>query len=147
MVILLILIAVLPLAGAYDRCGDGVCGVSETSVSCPSDCPTMSRGQCNVLDGVCNKDCPYDPDCGSSSRVFTPAQTGGNSGGFLLPLLKGIIAFASIGIIAFLVYRGIKKMRGDNGPAPPGLYRESNPDESGRDAYYPTGRNYGGWQR
>jgi len=129
----LVITVVIPGVRPFDTCGDGVCGMSETSVSCPSDCPRASRLECNVRDGMCNKQCPYDPDCAHRS-IFHPAALEGGGFNPVVTLVKAFFAFASLALIAFLVYRGVKRMRKGES-ASPGVPGEEQ-------VYYPTNNRW-----
>ncbi|MFA6131999.1 MAG: fibronectin type III domain-containing protein [Patescibacteria group bacterium] len=76
-----------PVAILIDVCGDGTCGSTETSESCPSDCPVIpvevcGDGSCNGSEttGSCPADCavevPVTDVCGDS--VCGSTETAGS---------------------------------------------------------------------
>ncbi|MBN1156509.1 hypothetical protein JXA85_02760 [Candidatus Woesearchaeota archaeon] len=104
----------VPFSFAYDTCGDGICGTTESSYNCQLDCPSGTPDSfCDSKeDGICDVDCyGNDPDCnGYKARVpgagiITPGKA---DKGFFLKLGLGIFFIILITIIIFVFIRKLK---------------------------------------
>ncbi len=116
---LIISIFVLLLASpsfAYDNCGDGICGTTESSYNCKTDCPS---GAFDLFcdgneDGICDADCKgNDPDC-SGHVARLPGEgnnvaSGGTDKNAMLKLGLGAVFVIALAIIIILFIRKLKK--------------------------------------
>jgi len=78
--------ALMNLSFEEGICGDGICAMSENSVTCPGDCPPGGA------DGYCGG-AVNDPDCGGSTAGDTTQKDG--------------LLFAIIGVIVIIIVAGV----------------------------------------
>jgi hypothetical protein len=81
---------------------NGVCDTSETSETCPQDCPAGTRDRIctTAADGVCDPDCRagVDPDCAAAAAgaATTPGRAPVGAGTILAAIGAAVLAAAGM---------------------------------------------------